>query len=180
MKKLVFKMKKVAFAVSLLCVSASVFGMGHMSVNDISWFASAENGNLKVINMQIRSGQDLNRKNGGGNTALMIAARRGHFDIVNSLMGSDINAINKKGETALILATRAGHHGIVKLLIDSGADVNVESWGSGHFQIGMERLQKSKRLAQRVRKLGLSASIIKGRSPLVIATELGDTEVVGG
>ena len=56
-----------------------------------------------------------------GNTALMIAARNGRYNIVAmltaGLYGADVNLANKDGRTALILAALAGHCPVVNVLL---------------------------------------------------------------
>ena len=85
MKKLMFKMKKAAFAASLVCVSANVFGMENQR-----WFRAAESGDLKTIDRMIREGIYLNVKDRDGNTALMLAAKESRLEIVKRLVkGND-------------------------------------------------------------------------------------------
>ena len=64
-------------------------------------------------------------------TALMLASREGHLDVVKFLVdkGADINAVttteDEEAVTALMLASRRGHFDIVKFLVESGADTEV-------------------------------------------------------
>ena len=78
-----------------------------------------------------------------GDTALIIAARNGHMNIIIVLVeaGADVNKIcskapsfleytrdldleGKSDDTALIIAARKGHVNIIKVLVEAGADVN--------------------------------------------------------
>eukprot|EP00730_Choanoeca_flexa_P002494 TRINITY_DN11069_c0_g2_i2.p1 TRINITY_DN11069_c0_g2~~TRINITY_DN11069_c0_g2_i2.p1 ORF type:complete len:331 (+),score=44.92 TRINITY_DN11069_c0_g2_i2:461-1453(+) len=68
-----------------------------------------------------------------GWTALLLAASKGHSDVVLSLLhaGADINHSNKDGSTALQLAAKGGHFDTVALLIIYSADLqssNHEGW----------------------------------------------------
>ena len=85
---------------------------------------------------------DVDARNKKGETALIEAARRGHYEIVRLLVyeGADVNAasnifdsiiINNNGTrdkcggyTSLILAAMLGHFDIARLLIDAGADID--------------------------------------------------------
>ncbi|PPQ84972.1 hypothetical protein CVT26_008089 [Gymnopilus dilepis] len=65
-----------------------------------------------------------------GRTSLMLAADRGHFDVVEYILlcqDVDINAIDNAGHTALHLATSEGHGAVVKLLLaQPDIDVNTQ------------------------------------------------------
>jgi len=62
----------------------------------------------------------------GDNTALCLAAHKGHIEVVKWLIeiGSPLEAKNSEGKTALIRAVFVGHIEIAKTLIEAGADVN--------------------------------------------------------
>ena len=57
-------------------------------------------------------------------TALHIAAREGHLEVVRLLLqaGADKDASNGDGLTALHFAARPGHSEVVRLLLEAGAD----------------------------------------------------------
>ena len=61
-----------------------------------------------------------------GDTALIVAAGKGHTDIVELLVGAgaDVNKADKIGLTALMYAVQDGHADIMKLLFKARADVN--------------------------------------------------------
>jgi ankyrin repeat protein len=64
---------------------------------------------------------------GGGRTALHVAAGYGHQDIVKMLLGfgADINLHTKNGDTALHHAAYRRQQKIVELLLGAGANVNI-------------------------------------------------------
>ena len=54
-----------------------------------------------------------------GETALMLAAERGHFQAVHSLLeaGAKTDCTERDGKTAVMLASVAGHFKIARLLL---------------------------------------------------------------
>jgi uncharacterized protein len=71
--------------------------------------------------------KDLNR---GGMSALMLAAREGHVEVLRTLLkvGADVNFTDPDGSTPLLVALMNGHWDAARLLIDSGADVTMWDW----------------------------------------------------
>ena len=65
----------------------------------------------------------LNAEDNNGFTALMLAARSGHPEIVKLLLERGAN--DDKGKSAMLLATMRGHLDIVQLLLDHHADINL-------------------------------------------------------
>jgi len=52
-----------------------------------------------------------------GNTALHLAARRGHLDVIRKLEALDPTKRNSDKNTPFIIAARAGHPGLVEAMI---------------------------------------------------------------
>jgi len=77
----------------------------------------------------IAAKSDLNLKDKDGNTALILAADKGHTDIVKALIAAnaDLNLQNKNRDTALTVATDKGHLKNVKSLIAANADLNIQT-----------------------------------------------------
>ena len=81
------------------------------------------------------NGVDINTEKIGSQSAILVAARKGHIDIVKLLLenGADVNAKSSdsltwfSGWTPLISACENGHFETAKLLIENGADVNASS-----------------------------------------------------
>jgi ankyrin repeat protein len=91
----------------------------------------SEVGNLegtKRILLDRNSREILNLADHQGNTALMLATREGHEDIVLLLLSQNvnINLTSASGRTALIYASDAGYINIVSYLLAKNADVNVQ------------------------------------------------------
>jgi ankyrin repeat protein len=70
----------------------------------------------------------------GGTTALLLAARQGHFDTVEALLdaGADINQpAGGSKTTPLLIATMNGHFDLAEYLLDRGADPNLANDPAG-------------------------------------------------
>ena len=74
-------------------------------------------------------GVTIDQKDKHGSTALMIAAREGHLDIVTKLIeaGATVDQADKFGWTALMFAAENGHLNVVTKLIEAGATVDQAS-----------------------------------------------------
>ncbi|OQR91353.1 ankyrin repeat protein [Achlya hypogyna] len=71
---------------------------------------------------------DVNQTDANGNTALMLATRRGFNDIVDYLLPkSDVNLVAHPGYSALAIAAAAGNLPLVELLVAHGAKVEPDS-----------------------------------------------------
>ena len=78
-------------------------------------------GPVRWIVNALLTGKDTKTRR--GDTALIVAARWGHADIVRILLeaGAKVNAKNQNGTTALMAAERGGYDEIVEMLKKSGA-----------------------------------------------------------
>lgn len=87
--------------------------------------SAVKNNDLRLFKSQLNK-DNLNERDGAGNTLLMIASQKGYEDMVKSLVaaGADIDALNPAGHTALNLATYYGKNSVAKFLISKSADVN--------------------------------------------------------
>jgi len=85
-------------------------------------------GNIKLTELLINNGADLNSTNKYGRTPLYIASFEGYEKIVKLLIskGIDINIIDDDGWTPLHEASKRGHTEIIKLLIKNGIDINIK------------------------------------------------------
>ena len=99
---------------------------------------AAEGRHEKVLE-HIKRGIDVNSRNPSGGTALMIAAKRGHLRVIQSLLqsGADPNiALNGPDQTyrALHSAAQEGYDQIVGALLDQGAAINA---ATGHGETAL-------------------------------------------
>lgn len=90
-------------------------------------FDAAYAGNTDGVRRLVAEGVDVNWRNAGGWTPLMIAAAERHLDTVIVLLDAkaDPNQRNAYGRTALMFASRYGHLKIVERLLAAGADPNL-------------------------------------------------------
>uniref|UniRef100_A0A1X7UZH5 Uncharacterized protein n=1 Tax=Amphimedon queenslandica TaxID=400682 RepID=A0A1X7UZH5_AMPQE len=67
---------------------------------------------------------NIDHTNEEGKTALMLACKRGHEDIVHSLLsaGANVNIQDNKGWTALIIASEHNHISIIHMLLQANAN----------------------------------------------------------
>ncbi|MCZ7655683.1 MAG: ankyrin repeat domain-containing protein [Rhodocyclaceae bacterium] len=81
--------------------------------------------NLEIMGLFHAAGANVNFVNRYGESALQLAAWRGHLDVVRWLLerGAEVNRTGKQWN-ALHYAAFAGHGGIARLLIERGADIN--------------------------------------------------------
>jgi ankyrin repeat protein len=89
---------------------------------------AALNGHTKAVERLILAGADVNQKDKGGYSSLMLAASNNHPDIIDLLIGAgaDINQVEiTKGWTALIWASKLGHKEAVERLLAYQADRNI-------------------------------------------------------
>jgi ankyrin repeat protein len=90
---------------------------------------AAARGDFEDIVSLIAAGEDVNRPQPDGTTALLWAAYQSDSEMVAALLaaGADPNAANEFGVTPAMQAARQGNVVILRALLDAGADANVTS-----------------------------------------------------
>ncbi|MGO8677731.1 MAG: ankyrin repeat domain-containing protein [Limisphaerales bacterium] len=97
-----------------------------------SFIECVGNGDKEGVRLFVAAGMDVNTPAGDGITALMIAATKGHTDLVRTLLdkGANPNAAmtsgKLKGVTPLMLAATQGRVEAASLLLGKGADFKVK------------------------------------------------------
>ena len=83
----------------------------------------------------IEAGEDIDAKDRHDQTALMVAARDGHSEVVGMLLrhGAALDHTAKYHLTALMLAVINGRTEIVRALVDAGADRSARGTGAPGF-----------------------------------------------
>ncbi|KAM8831705.1 ankyrin repeat and SOCS box protein 2-like isoform 2-T4 [Spinachia spinachia] len=114
---------------ALMALVRQSFG-GLIEPDDEGWIVlheAAFYGQLQCLAILIKAHPDsVNRCTFKSQTALLLAASRGHVSCVDFLLknGADPNIFNKEGETPLFAACEQPSEDIVELLLRSGAHVN--------------------------------------------------------
>ena len=85
---------------------------------------------VDVVQVLIDAGADIEKKDSGGRTPLLLACERGCLDIVKVLVqaGAELRVTDIWGITCLIAASRKGHTETVRYLVDLG-QVDVDQLG---------------------------------------------------
>ena len=86
-------------------------------------FEAAYQGNVQKVKALIAAGANVNTRNQGGDTALMLATLKGYDDVVKVLIDAeaDVNARNNHGLTALGLAEWYTRADVAQMLRIAGA-----------------------------------------------------------
>lgn len=84
---------------------------------------------LSSVNIMLIAGNDINAQNNYGNTALIIASKRGYNDIVAQLLNKEANPDirTSSGESALIYAAAKNHADVCTTLLTYNAFAEFES-----------------------------------------------------
>lgn len=86
-----------------------------------------------LVEALMKAGVNLTKKNSKGETALHLAAKHGHPEILSTLLKNpsrgvyvDMDAVSKDGLTALHYAAQDGHGSAIAILLKQGADSAVK------------------------------------------------------
>lgn len=130
-----FRIKGDTLTTDALMMSGTYYKKGSkklaaalQKIQDERLLVAATKGDLEEARKAITEQVDLNRKDKNGSTALMLAARGGHEELVDLLIsaGALVNTKSSYGVTALMEGVSTGKMEIVKKLIDAKAEVNAE------------------------------------------------------
>ena len=102
---------------------------------DPAWERAVTHGDLEGVVEMLANGANPDARNRHNQTALMVAAQRGHERIVEALLraGAHLDAAAKYNLSAAMLAVVAGHEAIALRLIGAGADVSLRGTGAPGF-----------------------------------------------
>lgn len=115
---LFFRLCDVAF----LCLSLQNYQQGDI-------IRAAVLGDVKDLEQCINLGANVDEQDIlNGDTALMLAATKGHKAAVEFLISrkANVNKINKYGQFSLYFAAYYGHKGVCDVLLKAGADTTID------------------------------------------------------
>lgn len=92
-------------------------------------------GDAAALETRLKAGADVNARDRYGQSALMLAAHRGHLDFVQVLLrhGASLDVTAKYGLSALMLAIVGGHEAVARALAQAGADRALRGTGAPGF-----------------------------------------------
>uniref|UniRef100_A0A182R053 Ankyrin n=1 Tax=Anopheles farauti TaxID=69004 RepID=A0A182R053_9DIPT len=154
-----------------------------MNDTNTAFLRAARAGDLQKLIEYLETGQvtDINTCNTNGLNALHLAAKDGHYDIVNELLkrGALVDNATKKGNTALHIASLAGQKEIIQLLLQYNASVNVQSQ-NGFTPLYMAAQENHDECVNYLLAKGANPALATedGFTPLAVAMQQGHDKVV--
>jgi ankyrin repeat protein len=144
------------------------------------WSACCQ-GYPKTVEILVKHGADVNIPDDQGETALGIAARNGHTEIVRMLLKKcAVDTPDNEGRTLVFITAKEGHTETVKMLVEHGANVNIPNDDGetplgiaarcGHTEIVRMLLEDCHAIPHN--------SDFHGRTPLFAAANAGHEEIV--
>lgn len=148
-------------------------------------FAASAKGRLKVAELLLASGADVNAIGRGNWTPLMAAAFHGHVSLVKLLLKhkSMLEIKNYEGKTALMFAVENNQPPVVAALIDAGANINAQIHGEKSNGLSVLELA-IKHGSQDCLDLLLKAGVnvhrvdMDGITPLVYAARVNNQDAI--
>ena len=114
--------------------------------------------------------------------ALVIAAKEGHLDVLETLINNEMVEVNKpcglSGELSLCMAAQQGQLGSCQILIKGGADVNVVSEKNGQNPLFLAVQEGHYAIVDLLLNNGASVNILGHQSPVALAAAEGHVGVL--
>jgi ankyrin repeat protein len=175
-KRSIKKMKLLSIAgtcstMLMLIIVSNTIGQS-VSDNNAKFLKAVTEGNIKLVQKFLEDGIDVDTRNEGNRTALVIAAGRGNLEMTRLLIKSnaDVNAIVSEGG-ALVWASYAGSVEVVELLLDKGA--NVKARGTvNRTSLHHAAMSGNNEVIKKLLEAGIdvNAKDNQGETPLSMAT----------
>ena len=119
-----------------------------LTAQDTSLHMAAGSGDLARIQNLISAGLGVNDKMSGGFTPLMVAAKYGHSQIIDTLIRvgrANINLANNEGNTALMVAVTSRQANSVRALLTHNANIQIKN-NRGMDAMAIARLIKNEEI----------------------------------
>jgi ankyrin repeat protein len=99
------------------------------------WKDAVHRASIDQLQRLLGSGADIDARDGNGQTALMLAAREGHAEVVEWPVdrGAALDHTAKYGLSALMLAVIGGRIHVVRILAAAGANLCLRGMGAPGF-----------------------------------------------
>jgi hypothetical protein len=90
---------------------------------------AVKNGNRQMVQLLLAAGADVNTRDEGGQTVLMMVNEDATTDLVWDLLnaGANVNQKDKEGNTPLIEAAGVNSIEVLRTLLDAGADITAKN-----------------------------------------------------
>ena len=167
------KMRNLLIIISILCFT----GLARGGAYDDILAAANDNDTATVVDL-LKRGMDVNTSDRAGSTLLMIAARTGNLQLLQTLLANraNVNRRNQYGDSAVMVAALNGKLEAVKALLEHGAELNTSGWTTLHYAVFGGDTEV---LALVIAKGGkLDARAPNGQTALMLAVKNGKLEVV--
>jgi hypothetical protein len=114
---------------ALPVIVAGVLVFGSMRTPRSALLSAIDEGRGAAMLKAIDAGANVETKDPGGMTPLLVAARNGDVAAVRALLdrGANVNARNSHDSTPLLLATSGNHANVVPLLLARGAAIDAKN-----------------------------------------------------
>jgi len=153
----------------------------HGRLGPVSLHAACAKGSVEDVQSLLDQGVDINGRDAGHDTALLVALLDRKLEVVELLIkyGANVNCRGKTGWTPLMLASKLGYCDIAELLLDHGADVTAKQevlWTALHLASSNDHLEIVKILLER--GADIHARNIDGHTPSGIASRTGGRDIL--
>ena len=150
--------------------------------SDDAFLRAAHDGNMRIIELALSSGTDIDAQDPQGHNALHMAAFNGHTEVVTFLLGKGlkIDTPDGEGKTALIHASSGPFAETASYLIEQGADVNVKDGTEGFTPLMMAAAEGQAEVVQVLLRAGADrdAMDVDGETAAIFAANNGHSRVV--
>lgn len=122
------------------------------------WEEAVKNGDVQAARTLLDEGADINALDRYGQTALMIAAHKGHLELTQLLVerGANLNHSAKSKLTALMLTVFSNQPAITSMLIRAGADTALHSSYDGKTALELAEQMERHEISELLRDATLS------------------------